>query len=217
MAMRKPRLSDNEVFIPAGKGRGRIIHLHELQKDGRTLVNISQYQAVREAQRQKGNVLTLAQDWEAVFYARDHQEDLQLKRFYDSVTSGIQYARWTRTQVHNLRSNCPLVVNIAEIHPKHNIVLRYEEEVIEAPWLPKEQGYIQELDQQTGLPKKLGDKPNPKFNGAYFFINPDLDVAAAIRSGNSGLSLSLSRGPSIVGGWLGVRLAKNFPLESRVR
>lgn len=216
MALTKPKLKADEAFFPIDKSRGRMIQLHELKERGRTLVDVNQYKAVREAQKRGGFVLSLAEDWEAFLYARDHQEDPKLERFYDSVTSNVKYARWTRTQVHNLRSNCPLVVNIAEVHPSHDLPIRYEKEFIEVPWLPREEGYIQELDRRTGLPRKLGSDPNPKFHNTYFFIALGLDVAAAIRGRDSELGLYLDWEPFVEYVRPGVRLAKNFPLEKRV-
>lgn len=212
MTLVKPSLEDNEAFFPLNKEgtKGRIIQLHELQRDGRTLTDINQYQAIREAQRAGGYVFSLAEDWQTIFYARDNQ-DPKLREFYKSVTSDIRYARWTRTQVHNLRSNCPFVVNVARLHPKYDLPLSYEEDIIEAPWLPKEEGFIQELDEQTGLPRRVGKEPNPTFCGAYFYLSTDLGVVAVIQG------RGLGRVPSIGGDWLGVRPAKNFPLEKRLR
>ncbi len=145
-------------------------------------------------------------------YAKAHQdEDQRLNAYYESVTSGVKYARWTRTQVHRLNSNCPLVVNILEVHPGgYDIDIKKEPDITPVSWLPKTSGYIQELDEQTGLPKRVGPTPNENFNGAYYRVDPDLEVAAAIRNWISGLSLNLDWEPSVEGDRLGVRLAKNF-------
>ena len=217
----KPELENNEVFIPTDrKGNGRIIQLHELKKGRKTLVNINQYQAVREAERAGGYVLSLAEDWQVYNYARAHQKDPKLKQFYERFFYP-KFARHTRTQVHGLQTAHPYLVNIKRVHPKHDIVLEYEDKIIEVPWLPKVYGYIQKLDEETGLPRGVGDEPNPESNNTYFCRKYSFDVAAVIRNWGSGsLFLDLSSGPSSSSEYVGVRLAKNYSvkdLEKRVR
>lgn len=205
----------DEVFFPSNaKGtRGRIIQTHELKRDGRVITNINQYRAIREAGCEGGYVLSLAEDWAAVRYARARDLDAVMARdmsvFYKSMIEG-GYARWTRTQVHNLRTACPLVVNIARVHPTFDLVLEYENEVVEAPWLPKMSGYIQELDERTGLPRKVGETPVERFNSAYFYVAQGVDVVAAVRDRGPELFLYLDGEPSVGSDRLGVRVAKNF-------
>ena len=211
--MAKPLLTKDEMFIPRDKkgGKGIILQLGELQRNGRTVVEINQYQAMREAQREEGYVLSAAEDWEVVGYVHMHRDDNPASnKFYEGLH---RYARWTRTQVHNLRTSRPLVLNIARVHPTLDCVVAFEDEVVEAPWLPKKAGYIQAIDKRTGLPREVGEKPNKRFYNTYFSIDPEKDVVAAVRSGSSVLGLGLYGEPSLADDWLGVRVAKNFSAE----
>ena len=216
----KPKLAKDEVFFPIdSEGNGRIIQLHELQRDGKTLTGINQYQAVREAERSGGYVLSLAEDQQTYDYARTHNEDPQLNRYLQNMAYRIEYARYTRTQVHSLRTDNPFVVNIKRVHPEFDLVLEYEDKIA-VPWLPRISGFIQELDQETRLPKKVGTEPNPNFNKAYYKVDTTLDVVAVVRYWLDGLGLYIDGSPSFVDNALGVRLARDFKvegLESRTR
>jgi hypothetical protein len=54
-------------------------------------------------------------------------------------------------------------------------------EVEEVKNLPLKSGYVQEWDEDLGLPKKVGDRPNKEFFGAYFRINSDPNYGDGLR------------------------------------
>ncbi|GEM_PF-4383924 len=213
-------MKNHEIFIPSTPegNLGKIIQLQELQREHTTLINITQYQALREAEKEGGYLLSLAEDFQITRYAQEHKnEDFTLKKFYDSFISNMQYARWTRTQVHYLNSDCPLVVRISKVHPEFDFATMYKKEIIAAPWLPKKSGYIQRIDERTGLPLEIGNEPNPELHNTYFLINPTLNVAAPLfNKAGSQLILHLDRDPSFFGNGLGLRLVKHFDLEKQV-
>ncbi|HLC86478.1 MAG TPA: hypothetical protein VJG30_04290 [Candidatus Nanoarchaeia archaeon] len=217
MVLTIPQLEDDEVFIPTDANAGRIIQLHEFEKNLVTLVNVGQYQAIRSVQAAGwDNAMSLAGDWRTYFYSKEHQDDPKLKAYYESVAKGIKYAaRWTRTQVHDLRSEHPFVVNVSRVHSEFDLPL-YEEKVIDVSWLPKRDGYIQELDEETGLPREVGSEPNKRFDGTRYWVEYGLsekrDIVAAIRSRfDSRPFLSLYLVPGLASGGLGVRPEKIFP------
>ncbi len=229
MVISIPRnLKHDEAFVPLGRKVGMIVQTHELQRSGKTLVYINQYQAIREAQKSGGFVMSLAEDWRAYLHTKTHQDDPKLKGYYESVSSKMGdggYGRWTSTQVHNLLSDNPFVVNVSKVHTEFDLPF-YDLEVTPAPWLPKRDGYIQNLDEQTGLPSEVGDRPNDRFDGARYYVEFAImekrNVTAAVRDGNdSWPSLDLGRGPGLAYDGLGVRIAKISPkektLERRVR
>ncbi|KAF0203313.1 MAG: hypothetical protein FD167_5650, partial [bacterium] len=151
-------------------------------------------------------------------YIQQHQgNNPELAKLHKSLISEIKRSRWTRTQIYNLKGDCPKVVNIYDLHPGIDIPTGFE--VIDFPELPRRQGYIQEVDDRTGLPTKVGgDTPHPNYGGAFFNISPDLDVVAVIRTGLFGMNLDLCHAPSYTHPNLGLRLVRNTPeLEVRVR
>lgn len=128
-------------------------------------------------------VLSLAEDTKLRNYAKEHFDDNKMKNYLDNITHKTNYARWTKTQVHNLKTDCQILVNIKKVHDKHNILTSYEEDVIEVPWLPKRSWYIQLVDEETGLPRELESKPNSNCYNEYFHFNDSFDVTAVVHSG----------------------------------
>ena len=86
----------------------------------------------------------------------------------------------TLNEVESIESLIKEVISQENSPPK----IVYGEE-IKVPWLPKTSGYIQELDIKTGLPRKIGDKPNKNLYGAYYAIDSSLYEAVIYRAPNN--------------------------------
>jgi len=207
-------LKDDEAFIPTDdRGNGLILQTHELQINGRALVCVNQYQAIRTAQKLGWDVMSSAEYNYTYSYAREHQEDERLRRYYESLTSKMKFARFNKTQVHNLNGNTSLVVNVSKVHDEFDLAMGYEKEIIPVSWLPKKDGYIQEFDERTGLPKSVGQTPVPELSNSYFYIDPKINTLAVIRNRGSGLDLNLDWTPANFNDVLGVSVAKKFTAE----
>lgn len=208
--------SSSEVIVPVGKNRKIVVPCTEFNVDGEILTGIDQTTAVMEAHKQGGFVLSNTDYWKAIKYAEECKEDYPA--FYNLMFNPI-FPRWTSTQVHRANTDCPIVVNL-QADNKYGLVTFSIDNVIEAPWLPKTGGYIQELDKRTGLPRKVGELPSSEFFDTYYDINPNLGTLAVVRNWCSGLYLSLRTKPSETNNRLAVAFAKKYSgeiLEKRLR
>lgn len=160
-------LGRDEFFVPTGhrSSTGRVIGKYPINET--TGRGFNQYEAIRRAQTLGGYILSLKEDARALEYVRDHLDIQYMRSFYESLTTETPNARLTRTQIHNLTTKCPVMVNIKYLHPTIDVAVEFEE-IVEVPFLPNFSGYIQELDEATALPIKVGRRPNEKFQNTYF-------------------------------------------------
>ncbi len=78
--------------------------------------------------------------------------------------------------------NVPLLIEQSKVERDGNDVLK-DGKVTEVPELPLKSGcYIQAWDDELGLPTKVGEKPNERFEGAYFWVNTDYDYHEGLRA-----------------------------------
>ena len=205
--MSKPTIDSNkEAFFPEDE---LIMQFDPLKINGKFVVNVTQCQAIRQAEQVGLYVPTNGEFTRALLYAKRKSGEQQYRKYLESLRSW-EIARYTSTQVHGLTSNCPVVRDIEEVHSEEDVVLRYKKGII-VKWLPKKSGYIHVLDLETGLPTKVEEKPNIDFYNAFYYVEPRKDLVASIRfRGGSWPGLNLYWGPDFVDGGLGVLVAKKF-------
>lgn len=80
-------------------------------------------------------------------------------------------------------------------------------------WLPKHSGYIQDFDEELGLPTKLGDEPRDEYHGACYWVVTPGGVRTTLRGGDWGPNLGsrfnvdASYEPSVSDSRMGFRVA----------
>ncbi len=157
-------LGYGEIFIPLDpEGKtGRIIATCPLPDDLQR-ISIGDAQYFTNFGRNGAHLLSLEEEVQAFLYAREHKgEDPRLAVYYASL-SDLRNVRLTRTLVCDLHTPSPYLMN----------VLDNTAPVVHVPvsFLPSESGYIQKLDEKTGLPSEISDAPNPDLDGAYFYLD----------------------------------------------
>lgn len=79
----------------------------------------------------------------------------------------------------------PLLINHAKVEKSGESYILKEgklTKVTEVPELPLKSGYIQAWSEDLGLPTKVGNNPNEKFEGAYFWVDTDYIYHEGLRA-----------------------------------
>ena len=79
------------------------------------------------------------------------------------------------------RGKVPILIEESKVEKVDDRNLITEGKVIEVPELPLESGFIQEWDESLGLPTKVGENPNEKFEG-LFSIDKRYDFHEGLRA-----------------------------------
>jgi hypothetical protein len=66
----------------------------------------------------------------------------------------------------------PLLIEQSKVERDGDKYVLTKGNVTEVPELPLKCGYIQDWNEDLGLPTKVGDNPNERFEGAYFWVDP---------------------------------------------
>lgn len=79
------------------------------------------------------------------------------------------------------KGKAPLLIEQLKVEKEGDKYILKEGKVTEVPGLPLKSGYIQGWDDDLGLPTKVGEKPNSKFEGGYFDVNKDYNYHEGLR------------------------------------
>jgi len=93
------------------------------------------------------------------------------------------------------KGKVPLLIEQSKVERSGDSYILSEGKVKEVPELPLKSGYIQEWDDKLGLPTKVGQNPNERFEGAYFWVDTNYSYHEGLRA--------LIRGPWGWGGRAG--------------
>lgn len=80
------------------------------------------------------------------------------------------------------KGKVPLLIEKSKVERHGYMYVVTEGKVTEVPELPLETGYVQEWDDDLGLPTKVGDEPNETFEKAYFYVNTNYDYHEGLRA-----------------------------------
>lgn len=76
----------------------------------------------------------------------------------------------------------PLLIEQSKVEKDGDSYVLTEGRVTEVPWLPLKSGYIQGWNEDFGLPSKVGETPNKRFEGAYFWVYTNYDYHEGLRA-----------------------------------
>lgn len=80
------------------------------------------------------------------------------------------------------KGKVPLLIEQSRVERFGDSYIITDGKVTEYPELPLENGFIQEWNDELGLPTKVGEYPNERFERAYFRVNTDYDYHEGLRA-----------------------------------
>lgn len=88
-----------------------------------------------------------------------------------------------RLQISGIKKGkVPLLIEQSKVERSGDSYTLTEGKVTEVSELPLKSGYIQAWNKDLGLPTKVGEKPNEKFEGAYFWVDTDYSYHEGLRA-----------------------------------
>ena len=80
------------------------------------------------------------------------------------------------------KGKVPLLIEQSKVERSGDNYVLTEGKVTEVSGLPLKSGYIQDWSEDLGLPTKVGNNPNERFEGAYFWVNTDYGYHEGLRA-----------------------------------
>jgi len=128
-----------------------------------------------------------------------------------------QYSR--RLQISGIeKGKFPILIEQSKVERSGANYVLTEGKITEVSGLPLNSGYIQAWSEDLGLPTKVGNNPNERFERAYFWVNTDYNYHEGLRALIRGrwawqgrerrFNTAADWGPSVSGSDLGFRLSR---------
>jgi len=161
--------------------------------DGKVLTRISWYVTKLLIQRLGSNYFlpTSAQWNKAREYLQQNYPELEkdfISGEYEWLDSLLAFPNAdgnysSRLQISSIKKGrVPLLIEQSKVERSDNGYVITDGKVTEVPELPLKDGYIQDWDEDLGLPTKVGENSNKKFKGAYFCIDTDYNYHEGLRA-----------------------------------
>ncbi len=80
------------------------------------------------------------------------------------------------------KGKVPLLIEQSKVERSGDSYVLKEGKITEVPELPLKNGYIQDWNDDLGLPTKVGKNPNERFEGAYFWVNTNYGYHEGLRA-----------------------------------
>jgi len=160
--------------------------------DGKVLTRIRWYDTKLLAQSLGSYFLPTSSQWStAREYLQQNNPELEkdfISGAYEWVDSLLAFPNKDKQYSSRLRlpeigmGKVPLLIEQSKVERSGDDFVITKGKVREVPQLPLKSGYIQAWSRDLGLPTRVGEKPNEKFERAYFWVDTDYSYHEGLRA-----------------------------------
>jgi len=182
-----------EDFTPIPSLNAAIANTKARASDGKVLTRIRWYETKLLTQSLGSTYfLPTSSQWStAREYLQQNNPELEkdfISGAYEWVDSLLAFPNKDRQysprlQISGIKKGThPLLIEQSTVERNADDYIITKGNVREVPQLPLKSGYIQAWSRDLGLPTRVGENPNEKFEGAYFWVDTDYDYHQGLRA-----------------------------------